>query len=45
MVRAQKRVLESLGIDRLYAVIGGSLGGMQALCFAVDCPPPAKLCV
>lgn len=31
MVRAQARLLEQLGIERLHAVIGGSLGAMQAL--------------
>lgn len=42
IVKAQKRVLESLCIDKLYAIIGGSLGGMQALCFAVEYPDFAK---
>lgn len=31
LVRAQKLLIERLGIRRLAAVIGGSLGGMQAL--------------
>ena len=31
MVRAQAMLLDHLGIDRLFAVIGGSMGGMQAL--------------
>ena len=31
MVRVEKAVLEHLGIHKLRAVIGGSLGGMQAL--------------
>ncbi|MBI1385264.1 MAG: homoserine O-acetyltransferase [Rhizobiales bacterium] len=34
MVRAQVRLLDHLGIDRLFAVIGGSMGGMQVLDFA-----------
>ncbi len=38
MVAAQKKVLDSLGIEKLYAIIGGSLGGMQALCFSVEHP-------
>ncbi len=38
MVRAQARLIEHLGIERLYAVIGGSIGGMQALRWAVDFP-------
>lgn len=31
MVRAQRRVLDALGIGRIHAAIGGSMGGMQAL--------------
>jgi homoserine O-acetyltransferase len=38
MVRAQRRALEQLGIERLEVVIGGSLGGMQALQWALDFP-------
>jgi homoserine O-acetyltransferase len=38
MVRAQKRLIEHLGITRLFAVLGGSMGGMQALQWAVSYP-------
>jgi homoserine O-acetyltransferase len=38
MVRAQKRLLEHLGIDSLFCVIGGSMGGMQALQWAASYP-------
>ncbi len=38
MVRAQVLLLEALGIDQLYAVIGGSMGGMQALSLAANWP-------
>ena len=38
MVRAQKRLIEHLGIDRLFAVIGGSMGGMQTLQWAATYP-------
>jgi homoserine O-acetyltransferase/O-succinyltransferase len=31
IVRAQKRLIDHLGISRLFAVIGGSMGGMQVL--------------
>ena len=31
MVRAQVALLDALGIERLHAVVGGSMGGMQAL--------------
>lgn len=34
MVDVQARLLDSLGIDRLLAVVGGSMGGMQALTWA-----------
>jgi homoserine O-acetyltransferase len=38
MVRAQTMLIEALGIERLYAVVGGSLGGMQVLQWAADYP-------
>jgi homoserine O-acetyltransferase len=38
MVRAQKRLVEHLGIERLFAVIGGSMGGMQVLQWAALYP-------
>jgi homoserine O-acetyltransferase len=38
MVRAQAMLVEALGIKRLFAVIGGSMGGMQVLQWAVDYP-------
>jgi homoserine O-acetyltransferase len=38
MVRAQKRLLDSLGVRRLRLVIGGSIGGQQALEWAVEFP-------
>ena len=34
MVKAQKYLLDHLGIIKLLAVIGGSMGGMQVLQFA-----------
>src|ERR1041384_326171 len=38
MVRLQKMLIDSLGIRRLLAVSGGSMGGMQALQWAVAYP-------
>jgi homoserine O-acetyltransferase len=38
MVRAQRRVLAHLGVERVRAVIGGSMGGMQALEWAALYP-------
>jgi len=38
MVRAQKRLVEHLGIEKLLAVTGGSMGGMMALDWAVRYP-------
>ncbi len=37
-VRAQARLLDALGIEHLAAVIGGSLGGMQALSWTLQYP-------
>src|SRR5437763_10942097 len=38
MVRLQKRLVDHLGIERLLAVAGGSMGGMQALEWSVSYP-------
>jgi homoserine O-acetyltransferase len=38
MVRAQAMLVEALGIDSLFAVIGGSMGGMQTLQWLADYP-------
>lgn len=38
MVRAQALLVDSLGVDRLHAVIGGSMGGMQTLQWAIEYP-------
>jgi homoserine O-acetyltransferase len=38
MVRVQKSLVDFLGIERLLAVVGGSMGGMQALEWAVSYP-------
>jgi homoserine O-acetyltransferase len=38
MVRLQKMLIDHLGIERLLAVTGGSMGGMQALAWAAAYP-------
>lgn len=38
MVRAQAMLIEALGIETLFAVVGGSMGGMQVLQWAADYP-------
>jgi homoserine O-acetyltransferase len=38
MVRAQKRLVEHLGIDTLFCVIGGSMGAMQVLQWTASYP-------
>ena len=38
MVRAQKRLIDHLGIDTLFCVTGGSMGGMQVLQWAASYP-------
>lgn len=47
MVHVQKRLLEALDIGHLLAVIGGSMGGMQVLQWAVTYPDvvDAALCI
>ncbi len=44
-VDAQARLLDRLGIERLAAVLGGSLGGMQALSWSLRHPQRLHLCV
>ncbi|AQQ71277.1 Homoserine O-acetyltransferase [Limihaloglobus sulfuriphilus] len=38
MVRVQKLFLEKIGVNHLLAVIGGSMGGMHALKWAIEYP-------
>ncbi len=37
-VHSQERLISALGINRLTAVMGGSLGGMQALSWSIEFP-------
>ena len=45
MVRLQRLLVESLGISKLLAVSGGSMGGMQALEWAVAFPESVYACI
>jgi len=45
MVSAQKKLVEYLGIDKLLAVCGGSMGGMQALQWSVQYPDNVASCI
>ena len=36
IVKAQRRLYTHLGIEKAVAVIGGSMGGMQALCYSIE---------
>ena len=38
MVRAQRAFIDALGIEQLFCVTGGSMGGMQALEWAIQAP-------
>lgn len=38
VVNAQMELFKRLEISNAYAIIGGSLGGMQALCYAIEHP-------
>jgi len=44
-VDAQARLVEALGIRQLAAVIGGSLGGMQALAWTLRFPARVRRCI
>ena len=45
MVRAQKQLIDALGIGCLHAVVGASMGGMQALEWTVQFPESVEKCV
>ena len=45
MVRAQALLLDHLGVGVLKAVVGGSMGGMQALSWAATFPDRVRACV
>ena len=45
MVNVQKKLIDSMGIEQLYAIIGGSMGGMQVLQWLVSYPQMMKKAV
>ncbi len=45
IVRTQAHVLDELGVEHLRTVIGASIGGMQALQWAVDYPDRVGHCI
>jgi homoserine O-acetyltransferase/O-succinyltransferase len=45
MVYVQRRLVEHLGIKKLFAVVGGSFGGMQVLQWAVSYPDMVRMAV
>ncbi len=45
MVNAQYNLLEFFKIDRLYSVVGGSMGGMQVLQFVANFPNKTKTAI
>lgn len=45
MVRAQKELIDHLGIEQLACVVGGSMGGMQVLQWAVAYPDKVRLAI
>ena len=45
MVAAQIKLLDFLKIEKVFAAIGGSMGGMQALALATDFPERIHACI
>ncbi|WP_232678429.1 homoserine O-acetyltransferase [Nocardioides sp. R-C-SC26] len=45
VVATHRRLLQHLGIDRLAAAVGGSLGGMQVLQWVIDAPEQVERAV
>jgi len=45
MVAAQKALADGLGVKRIHAVIGGSMGGFQAMKWALNYPDFIEKCV
>lgn len=45
MVNAQKKLIDHLEIEKLFCVVGGSMGGMQALQWSVSYPESLIKCI
>ena len=45
IVKAQKNLMDFLDIEHVKAIIGGSMGGMQALCYAIEYPDFADMVI
>jgi homoserine O-acetyltransferase len=45
LVTVQRLLLRALGVERVYAAVGGSLGGMQALQWSLDQPEEVERAV
>jgi len=45
MVNAQVKLLDELGIRKVYAAVGGSMGGFQVLQFALSYPERCRLAI
>ncbi|MBV1768265.1 MAG: homoserine O-acetyltransferase, partial [Methanobacterium sp.] len=45
MVNAQKALIDSMEIEKIFAVIGGSMGGMQVLQWAVSYPDMVRMAI
>ncbi len=43
MINAQKKLIDYLGIKQLFAVIGGSMGGMQVLQWCISYPEMVRM--
>lgn len=45
MIKAQKQLIDSFGVKQILSVVGGSMGGMQALAWASLYPEMIKSCI
>ena len=45
MINAQKKLIDYLGIKQLFAVIGGSMGGMQILQWCISYPDMVRMAI